>query len=117
VIILISTIFSCKKDLPKIVSVLPNIPVLKTDTIVKQNPTQQKVGFVIDSVWFKNTFKGYWIETHNWNGGGDFNNDGIKDLVVMFATNSPANMNHQKDTLSRIVIGVFIMIVMMLRGG
>jgi hypothetical protein len=77
---------------------------IKNDT----NPTQQKVGFVIDSLWFKNTYPGYWIETHNWNGGGDFNNDGLKDLVVMFATNSPANILHQKDTSSRIVIGVFI---------
>jgi hypothetical protein len=91
-----------------VVSVLPNTPISKTDTIIKQNPTQQKVGFVIDSVWFKNTFPGYWIETHNWNDGADFNNDGLKDLVVMFATNSPANTLHQKDTSSRIVIGVFI---------
>jgi hypothetical protein len=102
-ILLVLICFSCKKDLPKIVSVLP-----KTDTIIKQNPTQQKVGFIIDSVWFKNRFTGYWIETNNGSGEGDFNNDGNKDLVVMFATNSPANTLHQKDTLSRIVIGVFI---------
>ena len=107
-IILITTIFSCKKDLPKVVSVLPNNPISKTDTIIKQNPTQQKVGFVIDSVWFKNTFPGYWIETINGSSEGDFNKDGKKDLVVMFATNAPAKMNHQKDTSSRIVIGVFI---------
>ena len=102
-ILLVLICFSCKKDLPKIVSVLP-----KTDTIIKQNPTQQKVGFIIDSVWFKNRFTGYWIETNNGSGEGDFNNDGNKDLVVMFATNAPANTLHQKDTLSRIVIGVFI---------
>ena len=104
-IILITTIFSCKKDVVLIQeNKIEDKILIKNDT----NPTQQKVGFVIDSVWFKNTFPGYWIETHNWNGGGDFNNDGLKDLVVMFATNSPANTLHQKDTSSRIVIGVFI---------
>ena len=107
-ILIILICFSCNKDLPKIVSVLPNNPISKQDTIVIQNPTQPKVGFVIDSVWFKNTYKGYWIETHRWYGYGDFNKDGNKDLVVMFATNSPANTNHQKDTSGRIVIGVFI---------
>lgn len=80
----------------------------KPTTLPTNNTIQQKVGFIIDTNWFKNRFTGYWIETHNWNGGGDFNNDGRKDLVVMFATNAPANMNHQKDTSSRIVIGVFI---------
>jgi len=104
-IILITTIFSCKKDVVLIPqNKIEDKILIKNDT----NPTQQKVGFVIDSLWFKNTYPGYWIETHNWNGGGDFNNDGLKDLVVMFATNSPANILHQKDTSSRIVIGVFI---------
>ena len=110
-ILMIVICVSCNKDLPKIVSVLPNNSISKQDTIVTQNsiqPTQPKVGFVIDTNWFKNTFPGYWIETHNWNGGGDFNNDGLKDLVVMFATNSSADTDHQKDTSSRIVIGVFI---------
>ena len=100
-IILITTLFSCKKDI-----LLPEQNKISIKNNI--NPTQQKVGFVIDSVWFKNTFPGYWIETHNWNGGGDFNNDGLKDLVVMFATNSSADTDHQKDTSSRIVIGVFI---------
>ena len=107
-ILIILICFSCNKDLPKIASILPNTPISKSDTIITQNPTQQKVGFIIDSNWFQNKFSGYWIETHNWNGGGDFNNDGLKDLVVMFATNSPANTLHQKDSSSRIVIGVFI---------
>jgi hypothetical protein len=110
--ITILTLFGCEKVAPdtwrwktKDRNVIETItqPILPTN-----NTTQQKVGFIIDTNWFKNRFTGYWIETHNWNGGGDFNNDGRKDLVVMFATNAPANMNHQKDTSSRIVIGVFI---------
>jgi hypothetical protein len=110
--IIILTLFGCEKVAPdtwrwktKDRNVIETItqPILPTN-----NTTQQKVGFIIDTNWFKNRFTGYWIETHNWNGGGDFNNDGRKDLVVMFATNAPANMNHQKDTSSRIVIGVFI---------
>jgi len=101
IIVLITTIFSCKKDI--LLTKQTNISIENNI-----NPTKTKVGFVIDSVWFKNRYSAYWIETHNWNGGGDFNNDGLKDLVVMFATNSPANTLHQKDTSSRILIGVFI---------
>jgi hypothetical protein len=108
VILIILICFSCNKDLPKIVSVLPNNPISKQDTIVIQNPTQPKVGFVIDSVWLKNTYPGYWIEANNGFGEGDFNNDGFKDLVIMFATNTSANILHQKDISSKIVIGVFI---------
>ena len=110
-ILMIVICVSCNKDLPKIVSVLPNNSISKQDTIITQNsiqPTQPKVGFVIDTNWFKNTFPGYWIETHRWYGYGDFNKDGMRDLVVMFATNSLHEMKHQKDTSSRIVIGVFI---------
>jgi hypothetical protein len=100
-ILIILIYFSCNKD-------LPNNSISKQDTIVTQISSQPKVGFVIDTNWFKNTYPGYWIETHRWYGYGDFNKDGKKDLVVMFATNSPANINHQKDTSGRIVIGVFI---------
>lgn len=95
-IILIITIVSCKKDIV--------IPIPTNNT----NPTQEKVGFIIDTIWFKNKFQQYWIETDNGFGEGDFNNDGKKDLVVMFATNSEANVKHQKDTSSRVVVGVFI---------
>ena len=104
-IIILITLVSCNKE---IIIYLPNKSISKIDTIISQNPTQSKVGFVIDTNWFKNKFPGYWIETNNGSGEGDFNKDGKKDLVVMFATNAPANINHQKDTSSRIVIGVFI---------
>ena len=103
-ILIILICFSCNKE---IITLLPNKPISKTDTIIN-NPTEQKVGFVIDSIWFKNKFTGYWIEANRWYGQGDFNNDGKKDLVVMFATNGLANYNHQKDTSNRILVGVFI---------
>ena len=110
VIITIITLFGCEKVAPGTYM----FPRNKKEDVVTQpipptiNPTNPKVGFVIDTNWFKRQFPGYWIETHNWNGGGDFNNDGRKDLVVMFATNSPADYLHQKDDSSRIVAGVFI---------
>lgn len=103
-ILTILIIVGCKKD---IIQPTPVIQIKTDTTIIQTKPTTLKVGFVIDSIWFKNRFPGYWIETHRWYGYGDFNNDGLRDLVVMFATNAPANMNHQKDTSSRIVIGVF----------
>jgi hypothetical protein len=104
-VLIVLICISCKKEIiqPKPIA---EIQQPKKDTT--QNPTQQKVGFVIDSVWFKKNYPGFWIETHNGNGEGDFNKDGRKDLVVMFATNSEAKYLFQKDTSSRIVIGVFI---------
>lgn len=104
-ILLIITLVSCKKD---IIQPTPTNQT-KTDTTTMQiKPTPQKVGFIIDSNWFNSKFPGYKIETHNGRGEGDFNNDGLKDLVVMFATNSTASYLFQKDTSSRIVIGVFM---------
>ena len=107
ILIITLTLFGCEKVAPG-TYMFPKSKNEPKPSIIETNPTQQKVGFVIDTNWFKNRFPNYWIETHNWNGGGDFNNDGMKDLVVMFATNAPANMLHQKDTSSRVVIGVFI---------
>lgn len=98
-------LISCKKE---IIEPKPLPPVqTKIDTTTTQ-PTPPKVGFIIDTNWFKKKFVGYHIETHNGKGEGDFNKDGFKDLVVMFATNSTANYLFQKDTSSRIVVGVFI---------
>lgn len=102
-VLIVLICISCKKE---VIELKPTAEIQqpKIDTT---KPTQPKVGFVIDTNWFKNKFPGYWIETHRWYGYGDFNKDGFRDIVVMFATNSPAHMNHQKDTASRIVIGVF----------
>jgi len=100
IIISIITLIACKKEQITIVETPIN-------NLIDTNQPITKVGFVIDSVWFNNKFNGYWIETHRWYGYGDFNNDGLRDLVVMFATNSTAGTNHQKDSLSRRVIGVF----------
>jgi hypothetical protein len=106
-IIIILTLFGCEKVGPGMY-MFPKRQNEPKPSIIETNPTQPKVGFVIDSNWFKNTYKGYWIETHRWYGYGDFNKDGMRDLVVMFATNSLREMKHQKDTSSRIVVGVFI---------
>jgi hypothetical protein len=102
-IILIITLVSCKKDVIK-----PIEPVIKKDTLIVQKPTPPKVGFVIDTNWFQKNYTGFWIETHNGKGEGDFNKDGRKDLVVMFATNTEAKYQFQKDISSRILVGVFI---------
>ncbi len=106
VILILTTLISCKKDV--IVSnIKEDVKTTIINTIDTSKPTT-KVGFVIDNVWFKNNFPGFWIETHNGKGEGDFNNDGRKDLVVMFASNTEAKYQFQKDTSSRVVVGVFI---------
>jgi hypothetical protein len=104
--ILILLTISCKKDVVNLKEVSTDtIPQTKIDTT---KPTTNKVGFVIDTVWFKKNYPGFSIQTHNGKGEGDFNKDGRKDLVVMFATNGDAKYLFQKDTSNRIVVGVFI---------
>jgi hypothetical protein len=104
--ILILLTISCKKDIVNLKQVsIDNIPQIKIDTT---KPTINKVGFVIDTIWFKKNYPGFSIATHNGKGEGDFNKDGKKDLVVMFATNSEAKYLFQKDTSNRVVVGVFI---------
>jgi hypothetical protein len=100
IILIALTLISCQKEEIK----LP--PNKQPDNLVIEQPTN-KVGFFIDTNWLKKSYPGFWIETHRWYGYGDFNKDGLRDLVVMFATNAPANINHQKDSSSRILIGVF----------
>ena len=107
ILITILALFGCEKEVGGKWKFIKKEIELKTDTITIK-PTTPKVGFVIDTNWFNKKFVGYHIETHNGNGEGDFNKDGLKDLVVMFATNSTANYLFQKDTSSRIVVGVFI---------
>lgn len=100
IILIALTLVSCQKEEIK-------LPANKeADNLAIEQPTN-KVGFFIDTNWLKKSYPGFWIETHRWYGYGDFNKDGLRDLVVMFATNAPANINHQKDSLSRILIGVF----------
>lgn len=96
---------ACKKNV-----IIPPVQSQIKDTIKLDTtkPTKPKVGFVIDTNWFASKYPGFWIETHNGNGSGDFNKDGLKDLVVMFATNSPAKHLFQTNEMSRIVVGVFI---------
>ena len=100
IVLILITLVSCQKE-------EITLPANKEgDKLAIEQPTN-KVGFFIDSNWLKKYYPGYWIETHRWYGYGDFNKDGLKDLVVMFATNALANINHQKDSSSRILIGVF----------
>ena len=101
IIISIITLIACKKEQITIVETPIN-------NLIDTNQPTTKVGFVIDSVWFNNKFNGYKIETQNGRGEGDFNKDGRKDLVIMFASNSEAKYGYQKDTSSRIVVGVFL---------
>lgn len=96
----------CKKDI-----ILPQpLPPVQTkiDSTISQNPTQQKVGFIIDTNWFNTNYKGYTIQSHNWYGHGDFNNDGLDDIVVLFASNATQYYFYQKDLNSRTVVGVFL---------
>lgn len=97
---------SCKKDI-LIIQANRTADNLAIETTI-ENPAKQKVGFVFDSSWFKTKFPNYWIETHNEWGEADFNKDGIKDIVIMFATNASNKYLFQKDTSSRVVVGVFI---------
>lgn len=105
-VLIVLICISCKKEVIQPDPIV-EIQQPKIDTTKPIQPTQPKVGFVIDTNWFKNKFPGFWIETHRWYGYGDFNKDGFRDIVVMFATNAPGDMKHQKDTSSRVVVGVF----------
>ena len=67
---------------------------------------------LVDTNWLKKSYPGFWIETHRWYGYGDFNKDGLRYLVVMFATNAPANINHQKDILG-IISNIPLLIIML----
>ena len=110
IIVIMITLFGCEKVAPDTWrwKTKENSDLISNPIPPATKPTPTKVGFIIDTNWFKKEFPGYWIETHNWHGSGDFNNDGKKDLVVMFATNAPANLLFQKDESSRVVAGVFI---------
>lgn len=110
IIVIIITLFGCEKVAPDTWrwKTKENSDLISNPIPPATKPTPPKVGFVIDTNWFKSKYPGFWIETHNGRGEGDFNNDGRKDLVVMFASNTEAKYMFQKDESSRIVVGVFI---------
>lgn len=71
-------------------------------------PTVIKTGFNMDTLWFNKRFPKYTLVTHRWYGHGDFNKDGTKDLVVMFAGLGSENYLFQQNSTDRRVIGVFL---------
>ena len=71
-------------------------------------PTVTKTGFNMDTTWFNKKFKNYSLVTHRWYGHGDFNKDGTKDLVVMFAGLGHEDYLFQQNPTDRRVIGVFL---------
>lgn len=110
ILIVVIILFGCEKVAPDTwrLKTKENFDLINKPILPTTNPTPSKVGFVIDSNWFKKQFTGYWIETHNGKGEGDFNGDGKKDLVVMFATNTESKYQFQRHDSSRVVVGVFI---------
>lgn len=94
--ILLISLFSCKEDLQIV------LPISESIT------NQQKVGMVVDSIWFSKNYKDYKKITAHWYGHGDFNKDGLKDIVCVFASNGTQDFNYQNDSNTRIVVGVFI---------
>lgn len=71
-------------------------------------PNVPKSGFIIDNAWFNEKYKDYTLVTKRWFGYGDFNNDGLKDLVVMFAGKGSEDYLFQQNPTDRRVIGVFL---------
>jgi hypothetical protein len=75
---------------------------------VKQNPVITKTGFFINTDWFSRNYPGYTNQTNRWYGYGDFNKDGLRDIVCAFASNGTQDYLWQNDTTKRLVVGVFL---------
>lgn len=93
-------LIGCKKSSDGTVEVIP------TPTVI--TPTVIKTGFNMDTTWFNYKYKNYTLVTHRWYGHGDFNKDGNKDLVVMFAGLGHEDYLFQQNPTDRRVIGVFL---------
>ena len=93
---------SCSKDIIPTPNYVQNIPE------VKNNPVLVKTGFLIDTDWFNRNYAGYKNQTNRWYGYGDFNKDGLKDIVCVFASNGTQDYLWQNDTTKRLVVGVFL---------
>jgi len=99
--VILTTIQSCKKD-------EINIANRTGDKLAIEIPEPTKVGFFIDSSWFAKNYKGYKKISNRRFGAADFNKDGLKDLVISFASNGTREYKFQDDTTKRVVVGVFI---------
>jgi hypothetical protein len=98
--ILLISLFSCKEDL-QIVE-----PIQINTTGPFDEGTQ--VGMYIDEVWFEKAYPGYKKVAIRWYGYGDFNKDGLKDIVAVFASNGTREYNYQDGGTKKIVVGVFL---------
>jgi hypothetical protein len=98
-------LFSCKDPFAMVEPIRPSgITQTKTETQIPK----PKVGMYVDSVWFAKNYDGYKQVTIHWFGHGDFNKDGLKDIVCVFASNGTQEYNFQNNLNTRIVVGVFI---------
>lgn len=111
--VLLISLFSCKEDLEMVLPIPTDATQTKIDT-TKTTPVtppvkeQARVGMFVDSVWFAKNYNGYKKITIHWFAHGDFNKDGYKDMVMVFASNGTQDYNYQDDLSKRIVVGVFI---------
>jgi hypothetical protein len=97
----LSLLFSCKEDLQIVEPV---------DSQINTGPYDEgtQVGMYVDENWFQSKFPGYKKIAIRWYGYGDFNKDGLKDIVCVFASNGTREYNYQDDSSKRIVVGVFL---------
>jgi hypothetical protein len=100
IVFLFAIIVGCKKSEPE--------PKVETKDPIITTPTVTKTGFNMDTTWFNKKFKNYSLVIHRWYGHGDFNKDGTKDMVVMFAGLGHEDYLFQQNPTDRRVIGVFL---------
>jgi hypothetical protein len=101
-IVLVIVLMGCNKDVIITPTYNQSIPE------VKQNPVITKTGFFINTDWFSRNYPGYTNQTNRWYGYGDFNKDGLRDIVCAFASNGTQDYLWQNDTTKRLVVGVFL---------
>jgi len=94
-------LFSCKEDI-QIVEPINS----ENNTGPYDEGTQ--VGMYVNENWFDKKFPGYKKIAIRWYGYGDFNKDGLRDIVTVFASNGTREYNYQDDATKRIVVGVFL---------
>lgn len=98
--ILIIFLFSCKEDLQ----------IVEPTPVNTSGPYDEgtQVGMYINENWFAKTLPNYKKIAIRWYGYGDFNKDGLKDIVTVFASNGTRGYNYQDNESTRIVVGVFL---------
>ena len=97
--IFLVVLWGCKKSESSSISPKPLIPPI--------SPTI-KTGVNMDTTWFNKKYTNYQLVTHRWYGYGDFNKDGYKDMVFMFAGKGTEEYLFQQNSTDRRVVGVFL---------